>query len=485
MKSLKANSKFITKIQKKQFAAKKIDYNLKEFDVIAIGGLNAGGVLKWLQHTDFHGTMAGFSHKPKFFNENQYGNLFAGSMKPYKYICTNFGNMYNTEQSVFSAHTIVDIKPELNQVIDDKGTAYTYKTLLLDTGLKQVVENMPFLEKFVNDSEFGESRVFVSAPSDEFHVERNKRLFNMHKDNDFLVYLPEYPNRREAYDNLYLALELFISQGQLSCGRSKDIKVRVITPNNYLFRFPFANEVVLDELSQRTSIELHFGYSLTNVEIEHKPNATMRYATFKSKSGEEMRIPFGTLHVTPENKKRQLFENNDVADEHGQVKVNPHTLQHEKYQNIFAFGDAINVDTTKSMYAALNQSTVVRNNLKDYLYGKEFRALYKGYSAFSVDFQIGRCFTFSHYYNYVPAMMNFWVPRFLGFFAYSFKGSLEGQYLSKIYQSKLNYSYPYIMKEKHFRPLDENSYMKKMNIKREEIFIHSNSAPHLSHAAHH
>jgi hypothetical protein len=36
--------------------------------------------------------------------------------------------------------------------------------------------------------------------------------------------------------------------------RPQGMKVRVITPNNYLLKFPFANEVVMEEISKRSMI---------------------------------------------------------------------------------------------------------------------------------------------------------------------------------------------------------------------------------------
>lgn len=493
MKSIRSHaikSSFI-KSQKKFFAGgshHKIDYNLKNFDLIVIGGLNSGTVVKYLQHSDFHGTIAGFCKRTKFFNEHFYQYMLSSQLKAFKYNAGEFTNSYDADASAAFTREIVDIKPEKNQVIDDKGTVYTYKSLLLNTGLNQTVENMPFLLPFVNDNDRGTSRVFINDASSEFHIERNKRMFQLHKDNDFLVYLPEHPNRKEAYDNWYLALDNYISWGIQSGTFSRKIKVRVITPNNYLFRYPFADEVIREECASRTSIELHFGYHLTNVEIVDKGNNNLhRYATFKNKAtGEEMKLLFGSLLVTPENKKRQIYANNDLTDEHGQVKVNPYTLQHAKYPNIFAFGDCINADTTKSLFATLNQSSVVRNNLVDYLHGKEFKAIYQGYSSFTVLHGIDRLFVFSHYYNYEPAWLNFYVPRAFGLLYYCLKVTLEKEWMNKIYQKKPNYAYPFVMKNKYYRPIDENSFLKKNNITKEQIYIHGvNSVNLLGHHDHH
>lgn len=481
-------SERIVKTQSKTFASgHEIDPHLKDFDVAFVGGLNAANVLKYMQHTNFHGTMAGFNPNATFFNQHHYEHLIHGNIKPFKYLAMGFNNNFDSKASLYVPQRVANIIPEKNQIVDSKGTVYSYKALVLNTGLSQKVQDMDFVNKYVSDGEFAESRVFAHQPHDEHHNERNKRIFSMHKDKDFLIYLPKYPSKREAYDAWYLAVDTYLSWGIQSQAHSDKIKIRVITPNKELFKMPFANEVVMDEISQRSMIETHFGYELTNIEVnETGVNAKNRYATFRNtETGQEMRMPFGTLLLTPENKKNILYENNDLADSTGQVTVNPYTLQHSKYPNVFAFGDCCNAPTTKSLYATLNQGVVVRNNLTDYLHGNEFKAVYEGYSSFAVNHSMDRQWIFSHKYDYTPSEGNFYVPRWLGLFAYKFKSILEKEYFGKIYNSKPNHGYPYISKNRYFRPLEENNYLKKNNISKDKILIHPIKKPELSTDHHH
>lgn len=476
-------SKNINKITKKTFAggsSHNIDYNLKKFDVIFVGGLNAANTIKYMQHTGFHGTMAGFNNKPRFYNEHHYELFVHGTIPSFKYMSSVFSSNFESKASCYFPHRITKIDPKNNKVVDDRGIEFSYKSLVLNTGLDHSYKNMPFLEKYLKDGELGKSRVFVHNPSDDDHIERNRRIISMHKDNDLIVYLPKLPSRREAYDAWYLKLDTYLSWGLQSGAHPKSMKIRVITPNKNLFNFPFANEVVMDEISQRSMIETHFGWELVNVEVVEKPNATLRYATFKNEKGEEMRMPFGTLVLTPNNKKREIYNGNDLADEHGQVTVNPYTLQHKKYDNVFAFGDCADVPTTKSLYATLNQQVVLRNNLTDYLHGREFSGVYEGYSSFAVNHSLDRQYVFSHKYGYEPSFGNFYSPRYLGFMTYMLKAKLEKQYFSKIYQSKPNFGYPYLQKNRYFLPLDENKYMKQKGLKKEDIMIHPIRKPELS-----
>lgn len=60
--------------------------------------------------------------------------------------------------------------------------------------------------------------------------------------------------------------------------------------------------------------------------------------------------------------------------------MDPYTLQHVKYDNIFGFGDVVNVPTTKTFHAGFNQLSVVRHNVERRLNGLEPNAHYDGLS---------------------------------------------------------------------------------------------------------
>lgn len=55
---------------------------------------------------------------------------------------------------------------------------------------------------------------------------------------------------------------------------------------------------------------------LVNVEVKQTLNGYSRKAYFKdSATGSQIEMNFGTLLLTPNNKKRELYMNNDIADE--------------------------------------------------------------------------------------------------------------------------------------------------------------------------
>ena len=75
-----------------------------------------------------------------------------------------------------------------------------------------------------------------------------------------------------------------------------------------------------------------------------------------------------------------LLADAGLADSTGFLDVNPTTLQHTKYNNIFGLGDVINAPTTKTFYGGLNQVAVVRHNVERRLNGLSLNAAYDGYA---------------------------------------------------------------------------------------------------------
>ena len=88
-----------------------------------------------------------------------------------------------------------------------------------------------------------------------------------------------------------------------------------------------------------------------------------------------------------------------LADSTGYLDVNPETLQHKKYSNVFGLGDAINAPTTKTFYGGLNQVAVVRHNVERNLNGLSLNAKYDGYSKANLFISPGNIANVEHKYG--------------------------------------------------------------------------------------
>ena len=97
-------------------------------------------------------------------------------------------------------------------------------------------------------------------------------------------------------------------------------------------------------------------------------------------SGQLEERPYSQFYSMMPTTTHSLLSEAGLADSTGFLDVNPQTLQHSKYSNIFGLGDVINAPTTKTFFGGLSQVGVVRHNVERKLNGLSLNAKYDGYS---------------------------------------------------------------------------------------------------------
>jgi hypothetical protein len=161
------------------------------------------------------------------------------------------------------------------------------------------------------------------------------------------------------------------------------------------------------------------------------------------------------------------------------VDVNPFTLQHNKFENVFAFGDCIAGNTTRTQNAAHAQNPVVKHNLKNFMEGKELNAVYDGYSYFPFYLSHSNATCFSHLWDYEPASKNHWVPSFglfsQRYFMWQMNANLkQGQAYSSF---KKSHGPPHEHFNASYDPLEHNEYLKRKGVDVEALRTHHKKSP--------
>lgn len=133
------------------------------------------------------------------------------------------------------------------------------------------------------------------------------------------------------------------------------------------------------EYVKKYGIEANFGSTLIAVDGPAKK------ATFKEKdaNGAEREVvrDFDMLHVCPPQVAADVIRGGPLADAAGWIDVNQETLQHKKYPNIFALGDACNTPNSKTAAAARKQAPTVAENLLAVMGGAAPEFVYDGYAS--------------------------------------------------------------------------------------------------------
>ncbi|ETB72858.1 FAD/NAD(P)-binding oxidoreductase [Bacillus paralicheniformis] len=132
----------------------------------------------------------------------------------------------------------------------------------------------------------------------------------------------------------------------------------------------------LEKVVRRKDIQTMYKRNL----IEIRPDS--KEALFENlDTGEQEVLAYDLLHVTPPMKAPLFIKESALADAGGWVDVDPYTLQHKKFANVFGIGDCANLPTSKTGAAVRKQAPVVVRNLLSLIKGSSLDAKYDGYTS--------------------------------------------------------------------------------------------------------
>jgi sulfide:quinone oxidoreductase len=151
---------------------------------------------------------------------------------------------------------------------------------------------------------------------------------------------------------MYLADDALRRQGVRDGSRIAFMKAK-----GKLFSSPPYEETLYDVVA-RKNIELNLMTDLVAVHPA-KQEAVFRHL----ESGEERTETYDLLHVVPPMSPPAFIAESPLANEEGWVDVDPGTLQHTRYPNVFALGDNSSLPTSKTGAAIRKQAPVLVDHL--------------------------------------------------------------------------------------------------------------------------
>lgn len=180
---------------------------------------------------------------------------------------------------------------------------------------------------------------------------------------------------------MYLSSDYWYKSGVL-----KDIQIEFYNAGGVLFG---VKEYVpaLMEYVEKYNAQLNFSQELVEVKGSSK---TAIFKVTKDDSVTYKEVEFDMLHVVPPQSAPDFIKASPLADNNGWIDVDQSTLQHKKYPNIFALGDAMNAPNAKTAAAARMQAPVVATNL---LYERGIvknKAIYNGYGSCPLTVEVGK-----------------------------------------------------------------------------------------------
>jgi sulfide:quinone oxidoreductase len=171
----------------------------------------------------------------------------------------------------------------------------------------------------------------------------------------------------------YLASDYWQRQGVLD-----KIDVHLVLPSPTIFGVPEFAEVLM-QVVNHYGITLHTECELTELD----GTARRAIITNHGKGGEKFDLQYDMLHTVPHQSAPDWIKASPLStgDANGYVEVDKLTMQHVRYPEVFALGDAGSTPNSKTGAAVRKQAPVVVENIVSFMEGRPLTAEYHGYSS--------------------------------------------------------------------------------------------------------
>jgi sulfide:quinone oxidoreductase len=135
-------------------------------------------------------------------------------------------------------------------------------------------------------------------------------------------------------------------------------------------------------------VDLEFSQNLVSIDGTAKKATFVK--TLADGTKENVVADYDMIHVTPPQQAPAFVRASPLADAAGWVDVDPATLRHKRFENIFSLGDAGNTSNAKTAAAARKQAPVVAHNLLAAMGKAKGAAQYNGYGSCPLTVERGK-----------------------------------------------------------------------------------------------
>ncbi len=307
---------------------------------------------------------------------------------------------------------VVDFDPNNNKVTTAKGQVVTYDYLIMATGLQLDFERIKGLEAAGRAYTAGDNSKLLKVLGDDgicsiyTHEGATKTWEQMQKyiaqaksgkKTKFLFTHPSTPIKCGGAPKKIM----YLTNARLKEAGARENAELVFYPNGgAMFGVPEYHDAILAQF-KREKFKWHYRHNLIEIEPENK------IAVFDSKwqekgewdpmmrefeviaKHEKLRVSYDFIHITPPQIASREVRESDLGSAGGWVPVNKETLQHVKFNNIFAIGDIAQVPMGKTGGSVRKQYKVLVDNLIAQMEGKPMTAKYAGYTVCPLITSIG------------------------------------------------------------------------------------------------
>jgi len=272
---------------------------------------------------------------------------------------------------------VAAFEPEKNQVILEGCRVVKYQQLVVCPGLKLDWQGIEGLTETLGRNGVTSNYRYDLAPYTWQLVQQLKKGKAIFTQPPMPIKCAGAPQKA-----MYLSADHWTRQGVIS-------HIDIDFCNAGAVLFGVADYVpALMEYVKKYGIGLNFGETLVAVDGPAHKATFMK--TLADGSKEKVVRDFDMIHVVPPQKSPDFLRVSPLADAAGWVDVDPASLRHKTFANVFGLGDATNSPNAKTAAAARKQAPVVAHNLLTALGGHKGQAAYDGYGSCPLTVERGK-----------------------------------------------------------------------------------------------
>ncbi|MBU9765747.1 NAD(P)/FAD-dependent oxidoreductase [Mycobacterium sp. TNTM28] len=269
---------------------------------------------------------------------------------------------------------VTGVDPESHTVTCADGAKYAYDVLVVCPGIQLDWERIEGLTDTLGTDGVSSNYRFDLAP-------RTWEFIRNTRSGTAVFTMPSGPIKCAGAPQkiAYLACDHWRRQGVLD-----DIDVHLVVPTPRIFGIPAIADS-LDKVIADYGIQLHTGSEVVAVDAA-AGKVTMTHVGANA-DRVETTLPYDVLHAVPHQSAPDWIKNSPLSTSHtggdagGYVDIDKHTMQHVRYPNVFALGDAGSSPNSKTGAAIRKQAPVVVQNIGAVLSGRPLPGAYDGYAS--------------------------------------------------------------------------------------------------------
>jgi len=343
--------------------------NLPDYEVVVVGDALGGIMTKHLTHFTHGHKSIMYLNKSKTFELASLRPLYEQRrLKKLEYFILPV-LVVSSSVARPSEAGISQIDPNASKITLSNGRSINYKTLILESGLTQAPEKIEGFLEALNDETCPVLSTIESTNPRKYYTG-----FPLFTNGNAFIYIPEFPFANEVETYNFLMSLAYFQLGETVGSVSPLHNLTIINANDrFASHSNVLDKFIKEQISKYAKVDVLYNTKLVKIDKDNRRIVT------EDRQGQHKNHDFNYVYVHVPTKTNDLLTSSGIIPDSGKlVPIDPVSLRHTKFDNIYSYGEGAKLDIQPSFFGSIHQSHVVRHNVLEQIENRRPNAEYKG-----------------------------------------------------------------------------------------------------------